>query len=155
MLVVLVELCARFRVVEAIEVGEQVRLVGRLLPAALEIVDDCLGVNFLLNEDLRLRNDEVGPVLTVLATPDKLRVADLDLALLQKPPRLLFRDANARPLPDDLRIEVLVALARLALGQRTRPLVMRGLRRVLLLDALGDRLIFGGRDIAPRAPCRA
>ena len=54
------------------------------------------------------------------------------------------------PLPDDLRIEVCVALARLALGQRTRALVVRGLRRVLFLDALGDRLIFGGRDVAPR-----
>ena len=112
-------------------------------------------MNLLLNVDRRRRDNEVGPVLPVLAAPDELRIADLDLARLQEPPRLLLRHADARALPDDLRIEVLVALARLAFGQRTRPLVVRGLRRVLFLDALGDRLIFGGRDVAPRRARRA
>ncbi len=59
---------------------------------------------------------EVGPVLLVLAAPDELRVADLDLALLGKLPHLLRRKPDARAVPDELRVEVLVALARLALG---------------------------------------
>ena len=57
-----------------------------------------------------------------------------------------MRDA----VPEDLRIAVWVALAGLALGQRRHARVMRRLGRLLLLDALGDRLVFGGRDVAPR-----
>ena len=107
-------------------------------------------MDLLLNVERRGGDDEVGPVLPVLAAPDELRVADLDLACLQKPPSLLLRDADARALPDDLRIEVFVTFARLALGQRARARVVRGLGRVLFLDALGNRLILGGRDVAAR-----
>ena len=87
MLVVLVELGARLRIVEAVEVGEQVGRVGRrfaLRRAASQVVDDRLRVDLLLDVERRRVDDEVGPVLPVLAAPDELRVADLDLARLQQ-----------------------------------------------------------------------
>ncbi len=84
MLVVLIKLGARLRIVEPIEIGEEVRRVARFLLAPLQIVDDRLGVDFLLHVKQGLWHDEVGPVLPVLTAPDELRVADLDLALFQE-----------------------------------------------------------------------
>ena len=92
MLVVLIKFRALLGIVKAVEIGEEVRRVGRLprlrLGAPHEIVDDRLGVDLLLNIQRRRLHDEIGPVLPILAAPDKLRVANLDLALLQQFPRL-------------------------------------------------------------------
>src|SRR5208337_1831157 len=71
-------------------------------------------------------------------------------ALFEQLPRLFLGNADARAAPDDVRIEVFVALARRTFGERPRAPVVRRLGRVLLLDALGDRLVFGGRDVEPR-----
>ena len=154
MLVVLIKFRALLGIVEAIEIGEEVRRVARLLRFRLgaphEIVDDRLGVDLFLNIKRRRLHDEIGPVLPVLAAPDKLRVADLDLALLQQLTRLLLGHANARAVPDNLRIEILVALARLALRQRRRAWIDGWLLRMQFLKMFGDRLIFRGRNIFAR-----
>jgi len=75
-LVVLVELGALVGL-DAIEVSEQVRRVALRLAlfggAPLQLVDDRLGVDLLLDVERRDVDDEVGPVLPVLATPDQLR----------------------------------------------------------------------------------
>ena len=142
MLVVLIKFRALLGVVEPVEIGEQVRRVARLLRLRLgaphEIVDDRLGVNLLLNIERRRLHDEIGPVLPILAAPHKLRVADLDFALLQQLPRLLLGHANARAVPDDLRIEILVALARLTLRQGRRARIDDGRLRMQFLQMFGD-----------------
>src|SRR5690606_6240554 len=92
----------------------------RLLRAAHEIVDDRLGVDLLLNVERRRVDDEVGPILLVLAAPDELRIADLNLALLLKLPHLRLSQPDASTVPDDLRIEVRIALPHHTGRQRTR-----------------------------------
>ena len=53
---------------------------------------------------------EVRPVLLVLAAPNELRFADLDLAPHLKLRDLRAREPDTRAVPDDLRIEVRIAL---------------------------------------------
>ena len=87
--VVLVELGLGAVVGQAVEVGEEVNLFGGLAwpgsltpgpspggrgEEALEVVDQDLGVDLFLDVDRRGVDDEVGPVLLVLAAPDQLRV---------------------------------------------------------------------------------
>jgi hypothetical protein len=82
---VLVELGARVAVGEAVEVGEEVGLcVGRVF-APDQVVDQSLGVDLLLNIEGRSLDDEVGPVLLVLAAPDELRVEVAVAALVGEP----------------------------------------------------------------------
>src|SRR5690242_20079106 len=62
-----------------VEVGEEVRrerpgLVGVLFRHAQQIVDQHLRVDLLLDVERRCMNDEIAPVLLVLAAPDELRV---------------------------------------------------------------------------------
>jgi hypothetical protein len=64
---------------DAVEVGEEIGgLLARLLPAlagpAQEVVDEGLGVDLLLDVEGRGLDDEVAPVLLVLAAPDELGV---------------------------------------------------------------------------------
>ncbi|WP_292114220.1 hypothetical protein [Mesorhizobium sp.] len=74
----------------------------------------------LLAVDRRCVDHEVGPVLPVLAAPDELRVAELELARLGKLAHLLLGDTDAGTVPDDLRVEIRIAVASLAIRQRTR-----------------------------------
>src|SRR5438477_301329 len=64
-------------------------------------------MHLFLNKELRRLHDEVGPILPVLAAPDQLGIADLDLTAFLQLPRLLRRQAQPRAVPDDLRIEAL------------------------------------------------
>ena len=73
-----------------------------------------LRVDLLLDVERRRVDDEVRPVLLVLAAPDELRIADLDLALLLQLARSARASADARAVPDDLRVEVLVARSRVS-----------------------------------------
>ncbi|WP_366143442.1 hypothetical protein [Accumulibacter sp.] len=64
---------------DAVEIGEEVRrdlaLLVRALPRlAQQFVDQRLRVYLLLNVERRRMDDEVAPVLLVLAAPDELRV---------------------------------------------------------------------------------
>ena len=64
-------------------------LLGR---AALQIVDDRLRVNLLLDVERRHIDDEIGPVLLVLAAPDELRVGEGERAGLSQLLHLLVGD---------------------------------------------------------------
>src|SRR5690606_15429027 len=150
-----VELVAVLRVGEPVEIGEEVRHVGLgragLLGAALEIVDDRLGVDLLLDVEGRRVDDEVGPVLRVLAAPDELRVADLDLAGLPELLALRFGERDADAVPDDLRVEIRIARPRLALGERKgarQPHLLR-CRAQQLFVLLEDRRHLGRRIVDP------
>ena len=95
-LLVLVELGAASGSSNAVEIGEEVGRVSyasRSRGATLQVVDDRLGVDLLLDVERRRLHDEVGPVLPVLAAPDELRVANLDLAGLGELPALLLCQA--------------------------------------------------------------
>ena len=39
-----------------------------------QIIDQCFGVDLFLDVERRSMDDEVGPILLILATPDKLRI---------------------------------------------------------------------------------
>ena len=75
----LVELGLVHALGDAVEVGEQ---VGRDLPGfvlallrlAQQIVDQHLGVHLFLDVERRGVDDEVAPVLLILAAPDELRI---------------------------------------------------------------------------------
>jgi hypothetical protein len=78
-LVVLVELGLVRSLGNAVEVGEEVG--GQSSPASLpassafeQVVDQHLGVDLLLDVERRRVDDEVAPVLLILAAPDELRV---------------------------------------------------------------------------------
>ena len=109
-LVVLVKLGLVHAERDAVEVGEEIRrelpgLVLRLARGAQEIVDEHFRVDFFLDVKRRGVDDEVAPILLVF------------------------------PAPDELRVEVAIAL------------VARGLRAVLF--PLQNRLVFRRRDILP------
>lgn len=81
--VVLVELGLGVVVGQAVEVGEEIHLRALSpgpFPAcergevALQVVDQHLGVNLFLNVERRCVNNQIRPVLLILATPDKLWV---------------------------------------------------------------------------------
>jgi hypothetical protein len=64
---------------DAVEVGEEVGgelavVVLLLLGLAQQVVDERLGVDFFLDVKRRGVDDEVAPVLLILATPDELGV---------------------------------------------------------------------------------
>ena len=125
MLVMLVKFRARIRR-DTVEIGEQVRR-GRIRPAGLrgaafQIINYRLGVDFLLNIKRRHVDDQVRPVLCVLAAPHQLRIAEFKAAVGGKLLHLRRCDLDARTVPDQLRIELAVALARFAgrKGPRTR-----------------------------------
>ncbi|WP_318035374.1 hypothetical protein [Rhizobium ruizarguesonis] len=63
-------------------------------------------MHLFLNIERRRIDHEIGPILPVLAAPDELGIADLDLARLGKLPHLRLRDLDLRAVPDDLRIAV-------------------------------------------------
>ena len=79
-LVVLVELGLVHALGDAVEVGEEVGLSARRPRArapcvcAQQVVDQHLRVDLLLDVERRRVDDEVAPVLLVLAAPDELRV---------------------------------------------------------------------------------
>lgn len=78
----------------AVEVGEQVRhAAGLLLRTGLallaQIVDQRLGVHFLLDIQRRRMYDEVGPVLFVFTTPYQLRIEIAVAALVDDTDRRL------------------------------------------------------------------
>jgi hypothetical protein len=86
-----VELRQRLLVGQTVEIGEQVRHWRRLLLAALfalpqEIVDQNLRVHLLLDVEGRRLDDQIGPVLLVLAPPNQLRI---EIAVA---PPVLFAD---------------------------------------------------------------
>jgi hypothetical protein len=102
--VVPVELGHRLLVRQAVEIGEEVRHRRRLLLSPLsalpqEIVDQHLRVHLLLDVERRRLDDQVGPVLLVLAAPDELRV---EIAV---PPLILFADRRLLLLVHD-RLEL-------------------------------------------------
>ena len=75
----LVELGLVHALRDAVEVGEEIGLRASLLIALLarlpeQIVDQHLGMNFLLDVERRRVDDEIAPVLLVLAAPDELRI---------------------------------------------------------------------------------
>ena len=78
-LVMLVELGLVHALGDAVEVGKQVGgglpgLVLALLAGAQQVVDQRLGVDFFLDVERRRVDDQLAPVLLVLAAPDQLRV---------------------------------------------------------------------------------
>ncbi|MER9397491.1 hypothetical protein NKI46_05045 [Mesorhizobium sp. M0615] len=108
-------------------------------------------MHLFLHVDRRCIDDEVGPVLRVLAAPDKLGVADLDLAYLGELAHLVPGDPDLDAIPDDLRVEIAVALPGFAVGQRPRARQRNGMIDAaqdffLLLEQRGH---FGGRIVDP------
>src|SRR5207302_2049537 len=78
-LVVLVELGLVHALGDAVEVSEEIwnDVAGLLTPLsrpAQQVVDQHLGMDLLLDVERRRLDDEVAPVLPVLAAPDELRV---------------------------------------------------------------------------------
>jgi len=64
---------------QAVEVGEQIQLLGRFLclgffALAAQIIHQYLGMHFFLDIEGRRLHHQVRPVLYVLAAPDQLRV---------------------------------------------------------------------------------
>ncbi|WP_199504856.1 hypothetical protein, partial [Qipengyuania sp. YIM B01966] len=63
------------------QIAEEVRrvssLFGVLRGAALQIVDDSFGVDLLLDVERRDVDDQVGPVLRILAAPYQLCITQL------------------------------------------------------------------------------
>ena len=96
-LVVLVEFRRRLGIGQAVEIGKHVELWrlgarlsrGAFLALALEIIDDDLGVQLLLDIERRRRDDQVRPVLLILAAPDQLRIKIAIAALIGQPDRRL------------------------------------------------------------------
>src|SRR6266508_3899468 len=63
----------------AVEIGEEIRrklssLVRALARIAQQVIDQHLRMDLLLNVERWSVNDEVAPVLLVLAAPDELRI---------------------------------------------------------------------------------
>jgi hypothetical protein len=93
-LIVLLELGLVHALGDAVEVGEQVgRGLAGVVPIlprlAQQVVDQRLRVDLLLDVERRRLDDEVTPVLLVLAAPDELRV--------QVAVALFVGDADAGP----------------------------------------------------------
>ena len=94
--VMLIELGLSAVVGQAVEVGKEIDLLksalspcpspacgrGVLFRLATQVVDQYLGVDLFLDVDRRRVDDEVGPVLLVLAAPDQLRVQVAVAALI-------------------------------------------------------------------------
>ena len=64
---------------KAVEIGKQVRCIGRrpvtpFLRLPQQVVDQNLGMHLLLDVEQRRLDDEIGRVLLVLAAPDELRI---------------------------------------------------------------------------------
>jgi hypothetical protein len=152
---VLVELGTCLEVGEPVEIGEHIgrvaRRLTRFVAAALQLVDDCLGLHLFLHVEHRRIDHEVGPVLRVLAAPDELGISDLDCTGLQELRRLLLSERDPDAVPHDLRIEVRVPLTRSASRQRPRAGIMRRRVGIDLLLLLGERLQLRRRHVdAPR-----
>ena len=107
-------------------------------------------MDLLLNVNLRRLHHKVGPILPVLAAPDELRIADFNLSLILQLPHLIRREPNARAVPDDLRVEIKIALARRALRQRARTGVTLRADRIDFLHPLGDRRQFSRSEVLAR-----
>jgi hypothetical protein len=73
---------------QAVEVGEQVELLGSTALAFLslgwpqQVINQHLGVDLFLDVERRGVHDQVGPVLLILAAPDQLRVQVAVAALI-------------------------------------------------------------------------
>src|SRR5438876_4358778 len=92
-LVVLVELRLVHALGNTVEVREEVRndlahLLAPLSCPAQQVVDQHLGMDLLLDVERRRLDDEVAPVLLVLAAPDELRVEIAVAPLVSGAPRL-------------------------------------------------------------------
>src|SRR5438034_3631994 len=133
-LVVLVELRLVYTLGNTVEVREEVRndltrLLALLSRATQQVVDQHLGMDLLLDVERRRLDDEVAPVLLILAAPDELRIEIAVAPFVGGTPRFL------RLLLDDglvLRGRDVLAL---------RLLVLEG------LDPLAGRwLRFSGHD---------
>ncbi|WP_238946560.1 hypothetical protein [Vandammella animalimorsus] len=142
---VLVEVGALGAFGQAVEVAKQLGLlhisaggavVGRLAQAA-QVVDQGLGFDLFLDVQRRGVDDEVAPVLLVLAAPDQLRIQLAIEALLHgfvRPAhRVCFMQGAQRVQP-------------LRIGARIAGLPGRALRRV------HDGLVLGGGDVLARGP---
>ena len=83
----LVEFCLGFGV-DAVEVVEQVGDVAfgfaLCLGAARQVVNDGFGMNFLLNVERRRGDNEVRPVLLIIAAPCELGIGYVDIAGLRR-----------------------------------------------------------------------
>jgi hypothetical protein len=95
---VLVELGHCLLVGQPVEAGEEVRhrrcrLIAPLLALPQQIVDQDLRVHLLLDVERRRLDDQVGPVLLVLAAPDELRVQVAVAPLIGQPDRVLSRSS--------------------------------------------------------------
>ncbi len=78
-LIVLIELGFVHALGDAVEVGEQIGRVRAfavlaLLRGAQQVIDQYLRMNLFLDVERRRVDDEIAPVLLVLATPNKLGV---------------------------------------------------------------------------------
>jgi hypothetical protein len=92
---VLVELGQRLLVGQPVEIGEEVRhRRRRLVPPRFalphQIIDQDLRVHLLLDVERRRLDDQIGPVLLVLAAPHELRVEIAVAALIGEPDRRLL-----------------------------------------------------------------
>jgi hypothetical protein len=91
---VLVEFGQRLLVGQPVEIGEEIRHRRRCLVAprfALpqEVVDQDLRVHLLLDVERRRLDDQIGPILLVLAAPDELRIEIAVAPLIGEPDRRL------------------------------------------------------------------
>src|SRR5690606_27755813 len=104
-------------------------------------------MNLLLNVKRRRIDDEIRPVLLILAAPCELRVRNVDVSLGGGFLDLSGGDADARSLPYELRIEVFVARTLRPRRQRVAAAIDDRLERLKLLRPLRGGLQFGGRDV--------
>jgi hypothetical protein len=112
-------------------------------------------MNLLLDVERRRVDDEIGPVLLVLAAPCELRIRDVDVALGGGFFDLIVGQANACSFPYKLRVEVLVARTLRSLRQSVAALVHHRLNRSKFLGALRGGLQLGSRNVPPlRLPVR-
>ena len=123
-LVMGVELGLRL-LVDAVEVGvdvvEQVGGVsaglGAFIRMPFQVIDDGLGVDLFLDIEGRGLDNQVRPVLLVLAAPGQFRLPDFQPPSFGQFGDLLRRKGQGRAFPDDLRVQILIALSSLPLGQ--------------------------------------
>ena len=100
MRIVLVELGLGSFARESVEIGKQVDLsfssFCTCLAAATQVVDQHLGMHLLLDVERRRRNNQIGPVLLVLASPNELRIEVAVPPLVGHADRALLLGAHHR-----------------------------------------------------------
>ena len=88
--------------------------------------------------------------MCVLAAPDELGFAKVELSCLAQLFDLFWCQADFRTFPDDLGVKVAVALARLAARQGEAALIGDGFDRLQFFSPLGGRLQLCRRDVLAR-----